>query len=253
MLKNKAALLLLIISMNSFSERYVIRTTDTGTFTLDNSSCLTLFEDDNSLIDGTYKLKNGNYLCDMSSGGWTLIEDINSSTNSAGSFVKTSGFSEEVVKSEELKANFPEDDANEIGFWSHFESNLATKTNRSLTSNSEGTDWKEAKILIDMLYFYTVDSFQSTNRSTDFRTGKYVDGLDIITEDELVAVFTLKDHELRQAKGIKNEQLFLGNGTFDINYSKKNSSSSTIELRGMLDQEWRDEDVGFKSYKVWIK
>jgi len=241
----RSLILSAILSSNAYAgNEYQFKISSNGVTPTYEDSCFDKLKKAPWLKNGIYQLKQGNYFCDMASGGWTLVDSFDQSSAAAGDFVKGYNYLGEGVS---FWTMFPYDAGNNL-------------QKRSVITNLEGIPWTDAKILIEPIYSNSVDSFNNVHggayseTSRNSITGLFVDGLYIRTSDEeMISVLTHYDGPKRTSLGIPDDKLKLGTGLFQINHSKSVESPNYIELRAMLDESYMNEDVGFNSYKVWIK
>lgn len=216
----------------------------------DKGSCLTLLDQDSSLGNGNYPLNAGSYYCDMKSGGWTRLTNITTSSSSAGSFTKKSGWNG--------GSNYPGYGGDELGWWLNQNSMPTSYSDRRVEVSSSGISWKDAKITLEPLYWASVDGFNNTHGYTynrDSLNGMFVDGLSIFTSNNnLIKSFTSSDSTSRRSQlGISDSQFKAGKGSHTFTYSNGSYTSQSFLLKGMSDQYWKDEEIGFKEFTVFVK
>lgn len=216
----------------------------------DNSSCSTLHQTDPSLVDGIYSLKApsgivGNYTCDMTNGGWTKLANYDTTTNAAP-FIKT---------------NYTTPG---LGWYTNF-AGISDGVYRDRTLNfnvNEKFNWTQSRIKITSLLYFTVDGFTNTHGGAYDRThlsGMYVDGLSFVRIDPTNSaynhIYTITNSS-SNTLGIPVNQIGVmgvGTASFDYTYSASSQINDSIKFRGMLDQSYPDEDIGFSALQIWIK
>jgi len=252
MCKKSILLIAMLSSLGVNASQFYFRTHVSGIKPepLDNRSCSTLLEQNSLLLNGYYELIKGNYYCDMYSGGYTLIENINiTNTEYVPGFTRKSDFAS--------LTNYPASTSDALAFWLSFPNTSNGVFNKvDLVSNVEGFEWSNIKISYNPQYFGSPDGYYNSHGipyNRDSLSGMFVDGFSISSESNLIAAFASIDLKSRRDfLGIPDNKSFIGRGSFTVKFNQE-SSVEKITLRGMLDQASRDEDAGFSSYKVWIR
>lgn len=211
------------------------------TLARDNRSCLTLLEQDSSLKNDVYPLKGSNYQCDMAGGGWTLVNYTDLSSGNYGDFSKTSL-------------------GGKTALWAIFHSHAnGSYQDRKFFTNTDNLPWSQAKITFKAELFSSVDSYSNTHGGAvnrdDVINGMFFDGLSITTDSgKLVHAVTRYDNAARRSQlGIPDSKSFIGSGTHSFTFDNGSITTDRLKLRGIADQYYSDEAVGFSQYVVWLK
>ena len=83
----------------------------------------------------------------------------------------------------------------------------------------------------------------------------FFDGLSITTDSgKLVHAVTRYDNAARRSQlGIPDSKSFIGSGTHSFTFDNGSITTDRLKLRGIADQYYSDEAVGFSQYVVWLK